>query len=64
MTSTPKKSGFGSWLFMGLLWVYLVVTTSWGRYVAMATAGALLVAVIAIWIAKKLAGLDEERPTK
>jgi hypothetical protein len=52
---TPKKSGFGSWIFISLLWVWLIFTTPWGIYVFLAGAGAILVAVIAIWISKKMA---------
>lgn len=48
-----KRSSYWSWLWTAAVWIYLIISSPWMRWVGLASAAALAVGALAIWIAKK-----------
>lgn len=51
--NNKKRSSYWSWLWIAAVWIYLMIARPWMRWVGLASAGALAVGALAIWIAKK-----------
>jgi hypothetical protein len=54
-TPVKKKRSYYNWFVIAGGWVYLLISSPWMRWVALAAAAASAVVGLAIWIANKSA---------